>query len=93
MACTLGSEELVERKELLKQLTAGVQERKQLDDGVAYRFEPESGVVARLAEVVELERQCCQFFTFRITVAENEGPIWLELSGPKDLIEQYLGGE
>src|SRR5262245_35178219 len=93
MACTLGSTELAERKELLKQLAAGVQERKQLDDGIAYRFDPEAGVVARLAEVIELERECCQFLAFRITVAENEGPVWLELTGPKDLIEQYIGGE
>ena len=73
MACTLGKESLEERKELLKELMRGIVERRPLDDGIALRFEPEPGVVTRLAQLVDLERECCQFFGFRIRVEEEKG--------------------
>lgn len=92
-ACSLGEEDLAKRKQLLKTMTKGIQERRELENGIAYRFEPGAGIVTRLAQLVDLERECCSFFGFQIKVAEDNGPVWLELTGPKDIIEEYFGGE
>jgi hypothetical protein len=35
-----------------------------------------------LARIVDLERQCCRFLQFTITVEPDEGPISLDLTGP-----------
>jgi hypothetical protein len=40
-----------------------------LPDGYAYRFEPTSEMLSKLARLVDLERQCCAFLTFRIIAA------------------------
>jgi len=46
-----------------------------------------------LARLVDLERQCCAFLTFRITVVAGK-PICLEISGPpeaKPVIADFFG--
>ena len=61
--------------------------------GYAYYFEPTSAVLARLASLVDLERQCCEFLTFKIVI-EGHQPICLEVTGPaeaKALITDFLG--
>ncbi len=83
-ACSLNASELDERKVLLRELTKGVVERRELSDGLAFRFDPGSGVIQRLARLVELESDCCQFLTFKIVAEREQGPVWLEVTGPKD---------
>ena len=36
--------------------------------GYAYRFEPDSEVLAQLPRVIDLERPCCPFLTFGIMI-------------------------
>ncbi len=38
--------------------------------------------MALLGEFIQLERQCCPFLRFQLTVEPGGGPIWLELTGP-----------
>jgi Domain of unknown function (DUF2703) len=93
-ACTLAAESRDARKQLLKELVAGAVEKRELADGVSFRFQPERDVVARLARVIDLERDCCQFLAFRIRVEEKGGPVWLDVTGPasgKKLIQEYFG--
>jgi len=62
--------------------------------GYAYRFTPASEVLADLARLVELERRCCPFLTFRIVVEAGNQPICLEITGPveaKTVIADMLG--
>jgi hypothetical protein len=33
--------------------------------------------------MIELERRCCPFLQFRLTVEPNRGATWLELTGPE----------
>jgi Domain of unknown function (DUF2703) len=92
--CTLSAESRAARKELLKDLVGNVAERRDLANGVALRFKPEPGVVSRLARAIDLERDCCQFLTFGLRVEENDGPVWLEITGPasaKTKIHEYFG--
>lgn len=94
IVCTLTQEGLAERKDEIAKLTRSILERRDLANGIAYRFAPEPGVVVRLARLVDLERQCCQLLTFRITVEAAGSPVWLELTGPpaaKAVIEGYFG--
>jgi hypothetical protein len=60
---------------------AGVQERRALADGYAFRFPPErlDGVM----RFVSNERLCCPFLEFGITIAPANGPVWLRLTGPE----------
>ena len=45
-----------------------------------------------LATFIDLERRCCAFLRFRLTVEPGEGPIWLELTGPPGTRE-FLAAE
>jgi hypothetical protein len=60
---------------------AGLQERRELADGYAFRFAPErlDGVMRFVAN----ERRCCPFLEFGITVSPADGPVWLRLTGPE----------
>jgi hypothetical protein len=65
-----------------------------LPDGYAYRFEPTSEILSHLARLVDLERQCCAFLTFRITDEAGRQPTCLEMTGPpeaKAVIADYFG--
>jgi hypothetical protein len=62
--------------------------------GYAYSFEPTSEVLAQLVRLVDLERQCCPFLTFRIIIAAGTQPICLEITGPpeaKAVIADFFG--
>jgi hypothetical protein len=62
--------------------------------GYAYRLEPTSEVLAHLVRLVDLERQCCPFLTFRIVVEASNQPIALEITGPpqaKAVIADFFG--
>jgi hypothetical protein len=79
IACALSHGQFAERKELVQHLSQEATERHELPDGVGLRFKPVSGVT-ELAKLVDLERACCPFLTFRID-APAGGPVWLELTG------------
>lgn len=61
-------------------LTGRVQERSDLANGYAFRFDHKT--LASLVRFVENERKCCPFMTFEIVVSSGTGPIWLKLTGP-----------
>jgi hypothetical protein len=66
----------------------------QLPLGYAYHFEPASEVLAGLFRLVDLERKCCPFLTFRITVGAGNKSICLEITGPpeaKPVIADFFG--
>ncbi len=70
------------RRTILESVRRAVLSVTSLPLGYAYRFEPTSEVLAQLAHLVDFERQCCAFLTFRIGVeAANQG-ICLEVTGP-----------
>ena len=79
IACALGHGQLAERKELVQHLSQEATERRELPNGVGLRFKPAPGRVTELAKLVDLERACCPFLTFRID-APAGGPVWLELT-------------
>jgi hypothetical protein len=95
IACNLTEAELRERRQTMLNLVRGAALNvTSLPLGFAYRFEPTSEVLAHLSRLVDLERQCCQFLTFRIVVEAGNQPICLEVTGPpeaKAIIADFFG--
>lgn len=82
------------RMEVLQPFKARVQEIKPLETGYAFRFAADDASWDEVMRVIGLERKCCPFLQFRLTVEPNEGPVWLELTGPrgtKAFLETTLG--
>ena len=95
VACQLSDNEFQERRSgLLAKVRDQVQEVKSLDSGYALRFESTNEIIDELTRLIQLERGCCQFLEFNLRVLPEQGPIWLELSGPegtKEFLDSLLG--
>jgi hypothetical protein len=92
IACTLGPAAVKARQQdLLGGLVRQALERVDIPDGYRVRFAPADGLLARIGSVIETERQCCRFLTFRLTTEADNGAIWLEFSGPPGARE-FLAG-
>ena len=84
VVCTLSEGERQKRRtQVLDRVFARVQETRALDDGYSLRFAADEALLAELMELIQLERQCCAFLRFRLTVEPGGGPVWLELTGPE----------
>ena len=82
IACTLTDLELQERRStLLHQVGQDIQEVVEREQGFAYRFPAER--LPELAHIIGLERQCCAFLRFTLTIEPGNGPLWLEVTGPE----------
>jgi hypothetical protein len=84
IACSLTNSELQERRrDVLRKVRSAVTELRELEDGYAYCFPSDEKWLTELTTLVNLERQCCPFLRFRLTVESGNGPIWLEMTGPE----------
>lgn len=83
IACMLTGAELQERRRtVLEKAKQSIVETRELESGYALSFPSSPESLKDLSALVDLERQCCPFLTFRITVEANSGPVWLEVTGP-----------
>ena len=82
IACTLSQDERLTRQKLCDSLRPAVQEVQEREHGYGYRLASDD-VLPALVEIVRLERRCCPFLQFTLTAAANNGPIWLEVTGPE----------
>ncbi|MGH7545519.1 MAG: hypothetical protein ACREKI_04980 [Gemmatimonadota bacterium] len=83
IACELSPGELeLRRAALLPGLVEHAVRREELADGFRWRFEPEPGLLGRIAAVVEAERNCCRFLRFRLEIEPDGGAFSLEVTGP-----------
>jgi hypothetical protein len=96
IACTLTAEALAARRiGLLATLRDRCDETAPIESGIRLRFSASAETLQAIAQVIDAERQCCQFLEFRLTVAAGLGPMWLEISGPAgtaDFLADLLGG-
>ena len=91
VVCSLPADEIARRRDgVLAKLLASRLETRELPDGIAFRFAPSSEQLAALVEVIDFERQCCQFLRFRLTIEPGNGPVWLELTGPEGTREMLV---
>jgi hypothetical protein len=77
---------------LLRQFSATKQEVRELSDGYAVRFQPESQAVQDLAESITYERLCCPFFDLELALEREGGPLWLRIRG-RDGIKEFIRDE
>ena len=83
IVCTLTPAALRARRDgLLADLLRRAEDREQLPQGYRLRFAPTGETLSTIARAVDAERQCCRFLRFGIAVEPDEGPTFLELSGP-----------
>ncbi|HWC02600.1 MAG TPA: hypothetical protein VHF87_07500 [Methylomirabilota bacterium] len=93
VACSLTEPELARRRAgVLADVRRSRREARALPDGVALRFAAGPESLAMLATFLDLERRCCAFLRFRLTVEPAGGPVWLELTGPPGTRE-FLAAE
>ena len=84
VACKLTSPELQKRKaEVIASLKSKVVERKELENGYQYSFKGSDEMLDELVSFIKTERACCGFFTFHLSVEDEEANVVLTISGPK----------
>ena len=85
IACALTAltpDERMREGVLLEQHLAGIQERRQREDGYSFRYPADAALFARMAEHVTLERKCCPFLDFTLEWARGvEAAPWLHITG------------
>jgi hypothetical protein len=91
--CKLTSPELRKRKAtVLASLKNKVVEKKELENGFAYKFTHTDNTVAELNSFVKDEKECCEFLNFKILTSVNKKNVWLEISGA-DGVKKFLTSE
>ena len=82
IACTLSGPEMRERERtVLAGLRARTRAVRAHPDGYVLDLERSDEALAAAARVIALERRCCPFLRFTLTVEPGEGAIELALTG------------
>lgn len=87
IACDLSSLDAPQRRrrrKLQERLRADIKEARELKDGYAFRHSSEASVLLELAEFAALERLCCPFFGFEISIGRDGGPVWFRITGGEE---------
>ena len=92
ICCTLTPEELRRGREaLLPGIIRRAEAHELVEDGFKFRFTSEAGLIPAIAAMMEAERRCCRFLHFQLVAEQDEGPVWLEVTGPPGTAE-FLAG-
>ena len=84
LTCKLSSEKFQQRKTtVLALLQKNVLEKRELDNGYAFKFQGSDAMIDTLTSFIKTEKECCDFFIFNLAVRGNEDYVWLQLTGPK----------
>jgi hypothetical protein len=92
IVCTLDPRDLQKRRdELLPGLLHRAEAHEIHETGVRVRFPVSAEILADIVRAIEVERQCCRFLRFNLTVEPDLGPIYLDVTGPTGTA-QFLAG-
>jgi hypothetical protein len=81
VACALTGAEFREREQMiLRKLMQSALERKELAGGCGFRFSTDDDLLREITEMIILERKCCPFLDFKITLAAG-GDMVVEITG------------
>ncbi len=82
VACYLTDKQLqARRKNYLDKAAESLIDSAELSDGFVYRFPLARSTLQNLAEIIDLERKCCPFLNFRLTLESGNDFVSLELMG------------
>lgn len=94
ITCKLTTLELRLRKAtVIASLKEMVLEKQELVNGFRYRFDGSDQTLDLISDFIKTERLCWDFLILGLTVAHQDSPVWLELSGPegaKDFIKNEI---
>jgi hypothetical protein len=96
--CNLGAmtrEERTAYGALSRKLFGASEEKRELDNGYAYRLAAQKISISEIAQWITFERRCCPFFNLQIEAEPSDGPLWLRITGPtgvKEFIKSETGG-
>lgn len=92
LACDLTAIDKTERplhKQNGESVFEAVLQVEERSNGYAFRLPAETGIIERAGAFVARERLCCPFFHFALEVTPGHGPVWLKLTGSKD-VKQFV---
>jgi hypothetical protein len=75
-----------ELEKVLRSLITGVHE---LSDGYQFEFPPETHTLQMLSEWIGMERTCCPFFEFDLSLQAEAGPLSMSLRG-REGVKQFI---
>lgn len=87
-ACNLNAFSVDERTRhtaLTEQLHSAIVEKREFDEGFAFRISSSQLPPSRIVEWIILEQRCCPFVTFELRFEADQGPVWLHLSGDRSV--------
>ena len=88
IACSLSPEAVQARRaNLLPGLVQRADDTEPLVNGIRLRFRASTEALQAIASTIEVERQCCRFLRFDVTIESDAGPIWLTVTGPAGTAE------
>ncbi len=86
--CNLIPEELIERKKILKEtIFSQVLKKEAIKNGYIFYFKDDSNLLDAIFEQVKIEKACCPFFKFDISILPNNKGFALQISGSEDALE------
>lgn len=95
-ACNLdafSADEHIRYAALTEQLHSAIVEKRELDEGFAFRICNSRLPPSEIVEWIILEQRCCPFLAFELRLEADQGPVWLQLSGSpgaKNIIRREL---
>lgn len=88
VVCSLTNIELRERREkYLNKMAESLISSEDLENGTRFRFRIGDSTLLDLAEIINLERECCSFLSFNMAVNAASKVVSLELTGPGETKE------
>jgi hypothetical protein len=88
LSCKLTSAEMQQRKTtVLESLRKQILEKKELENGYAFKFNGSDKMFDELTEFIKTERECCGFFTFNLSIGGDKNEIWLQITGAEQAKE------
>ena len=86
--CNLISDDLLERKSILKeQIFLKMRSREENSDGITYYFQDDTKLLESVMEHMLIEKACCPFFKFDLSILPFDGGFALRISGSEAALE------
>ena len=95
LACNLKAfqpRERAEWRKRLDQVMGSVSAVREVSDGYSFQIDTRKASFRDVADWIELERRCCPFFVFELSVQGEDGSVWLNLRG-RDGVKQFLAAD
>lgn len=92
LACNLkaiNKDDLKKHRENGKAVFEAISEIREVISGYEFRLPADTETIQRAGAFIAREKLCCPFFEFTLYVRAEHGPVWMRLSGGKE-VKQYL---